>query len=218
MAFKNLLSFALVLLLALTGTFAQADSTASKYTEGVHYTTFKTPIKVGSDASKVEVVEMFWAGCPHCYHLEPHVQKWKKSVPSFVEFIKLPSVLNPSWKLHARAFFAAEALLAGDKFHLAMFNAIHEQGRRLRREDAVVRFAERQGLDGEKFREAMNSKSTDEKVKQVAKLGKDYGLTGVPSLMVAGKYKVNSASVKSYDELFALVDFLVKKERQEQKS
>lgn len=213
MNFKSVGSLGLILLMALVSFSAHADGSAKQYAEGVNYTTFASPIMVGTQPEKVEVVEMFWAGCPHCYHLEPHIQTWKKTLPADVEFIKMPSTLNPSWKLHARAFYAAETLLAGDKFHLAMFNAIHEQGRRLSREDAVVRFAQSQGLDGKKFREAMNSKATAAKVKKLGKLGKDYGLTGVPALMVAGKYKVNSSSVSSYEELFDLVDFLIEKER-----
>lgn len=209
--FKKLSVLFLLILMSL------ASIAEANFKEGVNYTRFDKIIKVGSDPSKIEVAEMFWSGCPHCYYLEPHIQNWKKTLPADVEFVKLPSVLNPSWKLHAKAFYAAEALLAGEKFHLAMFSAIHEQGRRLRREDAVVRFAESQGLDGAKFREAMNSKATKEKVAKVAKLGKDYGLTGVPALMVAGKYKVNSSSVKSYAELFQLVDFLIEKERKGRK-
>lgn len=211
---KNLKFFVVTLLLALMPVLAFA---APAYKEGVHYDRFDKLIRVGTDPSKVEVVEMYWAGCPHCYHLEPHLQKWKKTAPDYVEFVKLPSVLNPSWALHAKAYYAAEALLAGEKFHMAMFAAIHDQGRRLRREGAVVRFAESQGLDGDKFREAMNSDDTKEKIEKVRKLGKDYGLTGVPALMVAGKYKVNSSSVRSYGELFELVDFLVEKERKGKK-
>lgn len=219
MKYKNLKAFCAVLLMSVLPfvAIAETNTGAVTFKEGVNYTRFDKLIKVGTDPSKVEVVEMYWAGCPHCYHLEPHVLKWKKTLPDDVEFIKFPSVLNPSWALHAKAFYAAEALLAGEKFHLAMFNAIHEQGRRLRREDAVVRFAESQGLDGKKFREAMNSKATKEKIAKVKTLGKDYGLTGVPALMVAGKYKVNSSSVKSYGELFELVDFLVEKERKGKK-
>ena len=213
MTLKPFYTLGLILLMTLLSLSAFADSSAPKYAEGVNYTTLKTPAKAGTDPTKVEVAEMFWAGCPHCYHLEPHLQKWKKTLPADVEFVKLPSVLNPAWKLHARAFYAAEALLAGEKFHLALFNAIHEQGRRLRREDAVVRFANSQGLDGDKFRKAMNSEATDAKIKEVDRLGKAYDLTGVPALIVAGKYKVNSASVKSYEELFQLVDYLVDMER-----
>ncbi len=187
------------------------------FMEGVHYSTFARPVLVGTDKNKIEVVEMFWYGCPHCYRLEPHVNKWKKNLPADVEFIHLPSILNPGWALHAKAFFAMQEMGIDEKLHEALFKAIHEQGRNLNSEDAIVRFANTQGIDGEALRKNMNSLPVDKKVREARKLGKEYGLTGVPSLMVAGKYKVLSTGVTSYDEMFQVVDFLINKERESRK-
>ncbi|MGV6858293.1 MAG: thiol:disulfide interchange protein DsbA/DsbL [bacterium] len=218
---KSLLLLSVLLIpLIACGEKAPGSSHAADgidFMEGVHYSTFPTPVLVGSDKDKIEVVEMFWYGCPHCYRLEPHVKKWEKTLPEDVEFIHLPSILNPGWALHAKAFFALDMMGEGDKLHEALFKAIHEQGRNLNSEDAIIRFANSQGIDGEALRKAMNSLPVDKKVREARKLGEEYGLTGVPALMVAGKYKVLSSGVTSYDEMFQVVDFLIKKERESRK-
>ena len=214
-----LLSTILLLPLVACGEKAPAPKAISAvdsgidFMEGVHYASFARPILIGTDKSKIEVVEMFWYGCPHCFRLEPSLNKWKKDLPSDVEFISLPSVLNPGWALHAKAFFAMEMMGVADKLHEPFFKALHEQGRNLNSEAAILRFAESVGVDGKKLKTAMNSLPVDKKVREANRLGNEYGLTGVPSLMIAGKYKLLSGGTASYEEQFQLVDFLINKER-----
>ncbi len=196
----------------------KASENAAKhrvFRENLQYTELFSPVPTSVDPGKVEVVEVFWYGCPHCYRLEPELQKWNKSKPADVELVRIPGVLNPAWKLMARVYYAAQTLGNLDKLNDALFEAIHEQHRQLRNEDAVIRFVESQGIDGKSFRDAMHSMAVDTKVARAEELARLYGVTGVPALIVGGKYRVLSNGVKSYEEMFEVVDFLVDKVRNE---
>lgn len=188
---------------------------ADKFEEDVHYVKLTNPAPVSTEKGKVEVVEMFWYGCPHCYRLEPFVNTWKETADKDIEVVRMPGVLNPKWGLHARAYYAAEAMGLTDKLHEKIFAAIHEQGRRLNSEDAIVRFVTSQGVDGAEFKAAMSSMAATTKAARATDLGKKYELTGVPALIVDGKYRVLSSGVRSYDEMFQVVDFLAEKARKE---
>lgn len=190
-----------------------APAEAAAFEEGVHYEELFQPLTVDSPADKIEVTEFFWYGCPHCFNLEPDLQKWKKSAPEDVNVVSIPAVMNPNWRLHAKVFYAAETMGILDKIHEPLFQAIHEQGRRLFSEEALLRFFGSQGIDVAKFKAVMASMVVATKVKRAAKLGKEADLTGVPALIVAGRYRVLSGGVHSYDEMFQVVDFLIEKER-----
>ena len=105
---------------------------------------------------------------------------------------------SPSWATHARAYYAAEELGLLKTSHEALFKSIHEQGRRINNEDALARFFERQGADKAKFKAAMHSPAVEAKVKRAEKLGREYGLTGVPSLIVDGQYRVLLDNITSF--------------------
>ncbi len=193
---------------------------AKKYTgkvfkQDIHYKKLERRVKPQASSDKIEVVEMFWYGCPHCFKLEPSVKKWKKTIPQDVEFISIPAAFNERWAIHAKAFFAAQSLGLHEATHDVLFKAIHEQGRRLNTVDALARFFASEGVDKDKFKEKMNSKEVKAKVNMAKSLGKRYGLTGVPSLIVDGQYRVLLDHIKSYGELFEIVDFLVDKVRKD---
>jgi thiol:disulfide interchange protein DsbA len=165
-----------------------------KFEESVHYVELFDPVPTSVPAGKIEVVEMFWYSCPHCYQMEPELNKWKHSLAKDVELVQIPGVFkdqsgrpNPHWALHARAFYALEALGKVGQVHDKVFAAIHEQGRRLNSIDALARFVASQGVDEQKFREAMSSLAVDTKTRHAIKLTEKYGLTGVPALIVAGR-------------------------------
>lgn len=190
-----------------------APTNTTAFEEGVHFVELFQPLTVDAPADKIEVADVFWYGCPHCYHLEPGLQKWKKTAAEDIQVVSIPAVMNPSWELHAKAFYAAEAMGILDKVHVPLFQAIHDQGRRLFSEDALLKFFGSRGIDVAKFKAAMESMAVATKVKRADKLGKEAALTGVPALIVAGRYRVLSGGVRSYDEMFQVVDFLVEKER-----
>ena len=191
-----------------------SPAAAGSFEEGVHYIELFEPVpSVSAPADKIEVVEMFWYGCPHCFHLEPALTKWEKNIASDVQVTTVPATLNPSWTLHAKVFYAAEAMGVSGKVHEALFQAIHEQGRRLYSEGAILRFIASLGIDEARFRSAMNSLAVTTKVNRAKQLGQLYGATGVPALIVGGQYRVLSNAVKSHEEIFAIVDYLIGKVR-----
>ncbi len=188
------------------------------FTEGIHYAKISTRVKPTAAADKIAVQEMFWYGCPHCASLEPTTAKWKSTMPDDIEFQYIPAALNPTWAVHAKAFYAAEQLGLTEATHENLFKAIHQQGRRINTEDALVRFFSAAGVNPDDFRAAMNNDETKKKVNMSASLAKRYGLTGVPSLIVDGQYRVLLYDgLRSYNELYEVVDFLIARVRDERK-
>ena len=135
--------FFLPLLLCLFTIGCQADA---EFHEGKQYEVLATPIATQA-ANKIEVVELFWYGCPHCFHFEPEITAWLKKKPADVNFRRVPAVFDPRWVPHARAYFAAEALGVLDKFHGPLFKAIHEEEQKIFDEQSLLKFAGTVGID-----------------------------------------------------------------------
>jgi thiol:disulfide interchange protein DsbA len=180
------------------------------YSEGVEYVRLpqSQPVETGN---KIEVREIFWYGCPHCYNLEPVINKWLKTKPANAQFVRMPGILRPSWEPHARAFYAFEALGVTDKLHSAFFDAIHAQNQLLDTESSIAEFVAKHGVDKESFLKAYNSFSVNAQVKNAMQMAQRYGIEGVPTLIVDGKFKASSSLVGGHDALMRLVDYLIKK-------
>lgn len=192
---------------------AKLGDQATTFKEGVHYELLSDPQPTEVPPGKIEVRELFSYGCPHCYRLEQPLEHWLKNKPDDVAFIAMPGILSPSWTIYGKVFYTLEALGQLDTMHGRVFEAMHEQHRRLATEDAFARFFESQGIDADKFREAMNSLAVITKTNHAAELTKSYDVSGVPALIVNGRYRVLNSGATSYEELFSVVDFLVDKER-----
>ena len=170
------------------------------------------PIPTTDSNGKVEVLEFFWYGCPHCYDLEPEMEEWLKNQGDNVEFRLVPSPLNPSWAIHAQFFYAAEALGVMDKLHMPLFEAMHKQRRKLFDKESLIEFAVEQGVDRKAFTDAWKSFGVFVKVQQARKLGKRSQLTGVPAVVINGKYKTSASLAGSHQKMFAVMDELSEKE------
>lgn len=180
--------------------------------EGKSYSVV-SPTVPGSSEDKVLVVELFWYGCPHCYQFEPYISDWEKKKPENVEFVRLPAIFNnPKWKLHATAFYTAEVLDVMDKFHKPFFDAIHSERKRMASEEEIRTFFEQIGVSGQDFDDAFESFAVQAKVRRAADLTKKYGIDGVPSMAVEGKYLVNGEMAKSFNGMISTVNALVEKE------
>jgi thiol:disulfide interchange protein DsbA len=142
---------------------------------------------------KIEVLEIFWYGCPHCYDLEPHLEHWLKSKPDDVEFVRVPGILGRGWLAHAKAFYTAEKMGVLDKIHRPLFDAIHKKGKHITNEKKLKEFFISQGVDGDEFSEIYNSEAIDAKVKEAFILGKNYKITGVPTIIVNGKFRTTAS-------------------------
>ena len=201
-------SLALLAGLALAGPLAAQDDIEGKY----------VPIKPAQptqSGDRIEVVEVFWYGCPHCYSFEPYLNEWLANKPDDVAFIRLPGVLNQGWIPHAKAYYTAEKLGVVEKIHRPLFDAIHKSRRPLQSEDQLAAFFAEQGVPAGEFREAYNSREVDAKIRQAYFLARDYKLTGVPSLVINGKYLTSGSHAGTFENMLEVTDQLIERERQE---
>ena len=208
---KNLLAVFGSLLLSLAVSSAYAGPQEDGYQEIVPAQPTQAP------AGKIEVVEVFWYGCPHCYHFEPYLEKWLQTKPDDVVFRRVPGVLNQSWLPHAKAYFTAEKLGILDKIHRPLFDAIHKDRKPIFTEDQLRDFFAEFGVDPDEFTKIYNSDEVETKTKQAFFLARGYRLTGVPSMIVNGKYLTSGTLTGSYENMLKVVDDLIKKERNLQK-
>jgi len=163
---------------------------------------------------KVEVMEFFWYGCPHCYSLEPELNAWLKKKPDNVEFIRQPAVFNDTWGKHAKAYFVAEALGVVDEVHSDLFDAIQNKKQKLDNESDLRAFFVAHGVDKEKFKEAYNSFAVDAKMRQAPVIAGRYGITGVPTIIINGKYMTSGPIAGSHEKMLEVMDQLIKQESQ----
>jgi thiol:disulfide interchange protein DsbA len=184
--------------------------------EGPGYQTLATP-QPTQNPDKVEVIEFFWYGCPHCYVFEPLLVKWAKTLPANVEFIHKPAFFNDLYKKHAKVYYTAEALGVVEKVHQDLFDAIQKglkEGKQsiMTEEEELVKFFAAHGVPEADFRNAYNSFLVDSKMRQGEKEGPRYGISGVPTMVVNGKYLVTASSAGSHEKMLEVVDQLIKQE------
>ena len=171
------------------------------------------PAQPTESGDKIEVVEIFWYGCSHCFVFEPHVRAWQQTMPDDVVFRQVPGVLNKNWAIHARAFFAAQSMGALDKLHKPLFEALHVARRELFSRASLLDFADEVGIDEVEFKRRYDSNETEVKLKQAYLLARNARITGVPSLIVNGKYLVTASTAGSFEDMMATVDRLIELER-----
>jgi thiol:disulfide interchange protein DsbA len=167
--------------------------------------------------AKVEVIELFWYGCPHCYQLEPTLSAWVKKLPKDVEFKRVPAIARPDWAPGAKAYYTMDALGVTEKLHAALFEAIHKQ-RSVRPNDdaALIDWITKQGgLDRKKVEEAYNSFTVNTKMMRASQIFRASGATGVPSLIIEGKYLTSSTLAGGNDEALKTAEYLIDKARKE---
>ncbi len=179
--------------------------------EGIDYAKLPQPQPTDT-GDKIEVLELFWYGCPHCFHLEPGLDKWLERRPPNVAFRRMPAVLGPHWEPPARAFYAAEQLGVLDKIHTPLFDAMQVKKRKLDSEDELAEFFVEQGVPKEAFLKAYRSFAVDVKMRRAVEMGKRYGVDGVPSFIVNGKYRTSATQTGGIEKLFEVLDYLVAEE------
>jgi thiol:disulfide interchange protein DsbA len=198
------------LVFGLVATITHAESIEV----GVHYDLLPIPVET-ADPNKIEVVEVFSYGCPHCFEFEPSMVAWRAKQQSDVQFRRIPATFRKDWMPLAQAYYAAEVLGVVDKVHEPIFEAIHLKG--LNPSDPAVLaavFKESAGVNNEEFQKVFDSFGVRSKVQQADAQGRMYRLQGVPTLIVNGKYTVYNVSVTGGNvDRLAVVDYLVAKER-----
>ena len=181
----------------------------AQFLEGVEYVRVKPqPVETGA---KVEVREFFWYGCSHCYALEPSLDRWLKTLPKHVQFVRTPAVFSEPWAVHARAYYAFEALGITATLHYAVFHAIHAEKRPLNNADSLAAFVAEKGGDRAAFLDAYNSFGMQANLNRALQAGRAYNLESVPTLIVDGKYMTNANIAGGYGMVPKVLDFLIKK-------
>lgn len=186
-------------------------SHAASFEEGIDYQKVATPQPPVDDDGRIEVLELFWYGCPHCYHLEPELNAWLKNKPADVDFVRIPAVLGPSWELLARGYYTAQVLGVLDKIHEPLFDHIHKDRKPIRNVADLKAFFEQQGVSGEDFDKGYNSFAVVTDTNRARDVHNRYGVTGVPTLIVDGRYRTTASLTGSNEKMLKVVDFLIDK-------
>ena len=170
------------------------------------------PPQPTQETDKIEVIEFFWYGCPHCYRFEPLISEWAKNLPANVQLIRQPAIFSDKWAPGARAYFVAEALGVTDQVHADIFDAIQQSHRPLDTEDQLADFFAEHGVDRNDFHDAYNSFIVTTRMRQAESMPARYGVTGVPAIIVNGKYRSNGTLAKTYPGLISVMDALIAQE------
>lgn len=166
-----------------------------------------------SDPGRIEVVEVFWYGCPHCYHFEPLINPWVAKLPNDVNFQHIPAIFGGAWDAHAQMFLTLDTLGLEPKVRAAVFDAIQKQGKRLTSPQEQADFLASQGVDKDKYLKTYDSFAVKNRLQKDTKLLKDYGITGVPTLIINGKYRVELSQAGGPENALKAADQLIEKER-----
>jgi thiol:disulfide interchange protein DsbA len=185
---------------------------ADEFTAGKHYDVLKVAVAT-RDAKKVEVVEVFWYGCIHCFNFETMIQAWHKSQADDVDFYSMPAMWNNTMKMHAKAFYTAKALGNFDQMNQVLFQTMNVKKNRLKTQSAVKSVFTSNGVEAERFDAVFNSFGIQSQVNLAESRARSYGIQGTPEMVVNGKYRVSSSAAGGQAQMLKVVDFLVNKER-----
>ncbi len=182
-------------------------------TEGTHYVRLSQPMPAPAHG-KLEVVEFFWYGCPHCHEFEPALEAWTKTLPADVVFRRAPVAFRPEpHGTHQRLYFAIETMGLLATLHRKVFYAIHNERQLLDKPAEISAWVTKNGVDGAKFLDVFNSFSVQTKARQAHQLSEGYKIDGVPALGVQGRFYTSGSMAGSNDRSLAVVDHLLKRLR-----
>lgn len=210
---SHTLGFMMAALFALTGCIPEA-SQAQEFKEGTHYVTLPSTIPTQAAEGKVEVVDLFWYGCPHCYSLEPTIEKFLSKKPDNVVFQRVPATLSPRWEYHAKLFYVGQMLDpdGAKHVHMKIFEALQKQRRKINDDDAMTRFFIELGFTTDQVNSALNSMEMKTMMARANEVGEKSKAESVPVIIVNGKYRTSPNMVGSEETLLQVVDYLVKLE------
>lgn len=204
-------------LLAVLGVFAfVASAAAAPLQKGVHYEIIDPPQPV-EVPGKIEVIEFFSYACPHCYHLEPSINPWIKKLPKDVNFFRVPLAAG-QWAATAKLFYTLDTLGVEDKLHSDVFTAIHaDKSLNGTDEAAMPGWAAKKGLDEKKFSDIYKSFAIQTKVQRALQMIASHKVSGVPAIVVDGRYLVLNNTIQSFDDLITLTDQIIEMARSNKK-
>jgi thiol:disulfide interchange protein DsbA len=207
--FMRFISFAATAAFALSTGAAVGQVVAEK-----DYRLVKPPQPVASGA-KIEVLEFFWYGCPHCNNLQAPLRAWLKRKPADVDFKRVPAVFQDSWVPLTKAYLTIEAMGLIDKLHHEVFAAIHEQKVRLQDPKVLFDWVEKHGIDRKKFVDTYNSFAVQSRAQRAKDMTANYDIPGTPAIVVDGKYltapslTLNPDNSINYERYFRVLDGVI---------
>ena len=209
--FRTIQAASVALIFALLSHTALAE----EFVEGNDYSVISPRMETNIDEGKIEVIEFFWYGCPHCYTVEPYIENWK--MPEDVELVRVPATFSDRWTIHAKVYYALESLDRLD-LHEVFFSAIHgsQQRRDLVSEAKIAEFfaSFSSGIPEDKFSKAYNSFIVNTKTQKADRLVRESGIRSVPTFIVNGRYLTSPSMVGSSPRLISALDYLVNLERE----
>ncbi|MBX2809643.1 MAG: thiol:disulfide interchange protein DsbA/DsbL [Cellvibrionaceae bacterium] len=200
----------LVLLLSSVLSFTAVAQ--QQFIAGKDYAVINDPVRT-SDATKIEVAEVFWYGCPHCNDFRPLVEQWKKQQPDDVYVRRSPAMWNKRMVTHASIFYTAKALDKLEVMHKTIFDAMHIHKKKLLKQDEIFSLFAKHGVDEATFNKAFSSFGVRSSVQQAESRARSYGITGTPELIVNGKYRIAGGMAGSQPRMLQIANFLIAKER-----
>jgi thiol:disulfide interchange protein DsbA len=181
--------------------------TSARFKEGTNYQKIVPAQPTSAAPGRVEVAEVFWYGCPHCYALDPAVAAWQANEkPSQVDFVRIPAMWNDATRLHARIFYTAEVLGKLDTLHPLIFREIHVNNNPLNTVEKIAAFFAEHGVSDADFKKTFSSFAVESKLQRADFLNRRYRVDSVPLFIINGKYRTDLASAGSEANLFAIVN------------
>ena len=177
-----------------------------------------TPPQAVESGSKIEVLEFFWYGCPHCYAFEPSLVGWAKKLPADVTFRRVHAQFTPQWVQHAKLFYTIEALSKAERLHRKVFDTIHGERRDLSKDADMLKWAGQNGIDKTKFSDAFKSFGVAGKLQRARQIVANYKIEGVPTIAINGKYITSPSIAGGQEKCLAVTDFLIDQERKAKKA
>ena len=177
--------------------------------DGAEYITLDKRVPVEAAQGKVEVIEFFWYSCPHCNAFEPKLEAWIKKIPADVVVKRVPVAFRDSFVPQQRLFYTLEALGKLDELHRKVFTTIHAERQPLDKEDQILDWAAKQGLDKAKFQELYNSFSVSTKARRATQLMDAFKVQGVPAMGIAGRYYTDGTMAGTMDRALQVTDYLI---------
>ena len=186
-----------------------AMAQARQFKEGKDFKRLDKPVTPDAPAGKVDVIEFFWYSCPHCNAFEPVLDAWVKAAPKDLSVRRMPVAFNASFVPQQKLYYTLEGMGKLEELHAKVFRAIHVEKQKLAKDDEILAWVTKQGVDVAKFKEVYGSFSVSNQVRRASQLQDAYGVEGVPSMGVAGKYYTDGTMAGSMQTVLQVVDHLV---------
>lgn len=176
--------------------------------EGTHYVRLSQPLPMPSDG-KIEVIEFFWYGCPHCHQFEPMLEAWAKKLPPDVNFRRVPVAFREPFVEHQKIFYTLEALGKVDELHRKVFHAVHNERQRLDKPADIAAWMGKHGVDPAKYTDMSHSFAVQTKLRQAKQLAEAYKIDGVPALGIHGRYYTSGSLAGGNEQMLSVTNFLI---------